>query len=459
MSDNMSNNRKNGPNRLYAIPFFLLLAILTVVSFIIPLRPTVSNMEKRELATFPEFTLEALLSGDYFDGITLWFSDTFPGREGWIQIATDTKSLYGYSEISIQGDLGMTDVIPEETNAVSIQVTEGSLHTEANGAISEEPEMETTSAAEAPTEWGGVNAEEYEVSNSAIVQIGDSAFNTLGFSKIYSDAYVNLINRFSDCVKNSDVRVISCIAPTAIGILVEPEYLSLFNSYSQADMLNYLHSNMNDEIVKVDTVSALLEHNDEYLFFRTDHHWTALGAYYSYCAMCEATGMEAAPLDSFREWNQGDFKGSIYYQVKYPNKLKMDTVYAYVPDDDIEATHSSNGYYFTETELIADRTTWDPNCRYLCFISGGTAITKLVNHDLPDAPNCVVVIDSFGNCFVPFLTQNYHTIYAIDYRKYRAMDLQRFCQQNDIDDVIVAPYMMATQSSLVEPLFQPLYGV
>ena len=51
------------------------------------------------------------------------------------------------------------------------------------------------------------------------------------------------------------------------------------------------------------------------------------------------------------------------------------------------------------------------------------------------------------------------TIYAIDYRKYRMMDLQRFCQQNDIDDVIVAPYMMATQSSLVESLFQPLYGV
>ena len=82
-----------------------------------------------------------------------------------------------------------------------------------------------------------------------------------------------------------------------------------------------------------------------------------------------------------------------------------------------------------------------------------------MNNDLPDAPNCVVIIDSFGNAFAPFLTQNYNTVYAIDYRKYNAMNLQTFCEKFDIDDVIVAPYMMATQSAQVNSLFKPLYGV
>ena len=66
------------------IPFFLVLTILTVVSFIIPLRPTESYSEKRELAKFPEFSLSSLADGSYFGDISLWFSDTFPGREDWI---------------------------------------------------------------------------------------------------------------------------------------------------------------------------------------------------------------------------------------------------------------------------------------------------------------------------------------------------------------------------------------
>ncbi|MBQ3537931.1 MAG: hypothetical protein IJA39_05045, partial [Clostridia bacterium] len=51
--------------------------ILTgAVLFIIPLRPTVSETEKRELAKFPEFSISSLISGDYFSGISTWFSDT-----------------------------------------------------------------------------------------------------------------------------------------------------------------------------------------------------------------------------------------------------------------------------------------------------------------------------------------------------------------------------------------------
>ena len=79
----------------YAIPFFVVLAVLSVVSFIIPLRPTVSYIEKRSLAEFPEFSVEALTSGDYFDDISTWFSDTFPGREGWLDVATRLNNSHG----------------------------------------------------------------------------------------------------------------------------------------------------------------------------------------------------------------------------------------------------------------------------------------------------------------------------------------------------------------------------
>ena len=85
-----------------------MLGLIAIISFLIPIRPTVSYLEKRELAKFPEFSVKALLSGDYFDDITLWYSDTFPGREEWIQVANYTESFHGYSEISIEGTLPTT---------------------------------------------------------------------------------------------------------------------------------------------------------------------------------------------------------------------------------------------------------------------------------------------------------------------------------------------------------------
>ena len=66
--------RRKEPGISHVIPFFVVLAVLTAVSFIIPLRPTVSHIEKRNLAEFPEFSMKDLVSGDYFDDITTWFA-------------------------------------------------------------------------------------------------------------------------------------------------------------------------------------------------------------------------------------------------------------------------------------------------------------------------------------------------------------------------------------------------
>ena len=84
-----------------AAAFFVLLAILTVVAFILPLRPTRSYSEKRALTPFPEFSAAALFSGDYFDGISAWFSDTFPGREAWLRADAVVAQLHGFSDVTI----------------------------------------------------------------------------------------------------------------------------------------------------------------------------------------------------------------------------------------------------------------------------------------------------------------------------------------------------------------------
>ena len=98
--------------RLPGLPFFLTLGILPVIAWILPLRPTVSAKEKRTLEAFPEFSLSAVTNGSYFSDISLWFSDTFPGRDGWIMAAQRLEALYGDSSVTVYGNASAGDKIP-----------------------------------------------------------------------------------------------------------------------------------------------------------------------------------------------------------------------------------------------------------------------------------------------------------------------------------------------------------
>ncbi len=440
MSDKKQKMKQDSGLHL-VIPFLAVLAVLTVVSFLIPLRPTQSQMEKRNLAQFPEFTWEALADGSYFDDITTWFSDTFPGREDWLTLSSLISSLHGYSEIAIAGDLPVTETIPD--------IPDPKEPSQAPDTGETLP-AETEAAEPEETAWGGVDAGDgavIEMGESAVIQIGDAAFNSVGFSQRYSDDYAKTLSSFAAAMAEKGVRVISAPAPTAVGILIEQAYLEKLNCADQNAMIQYMHSQMNAHVVKVDTYAALVAHNDEYIYFRTDHHWTARGAYYAYAAICESLGYEAAPLDSFEEWDQGEFEGSLYWKASSPRKLKLDTLIAYVPQGDIEmeiVNHSGYGY---EAELIQDMTNRETNAKYSAFICSDNPLTEITNNSLPDGPSCVLIKDSFGNCLAPFLTQNYHKVYVIDYRKYGQTTLKWFIETHEVDDVIFAPYVIATQAT------------
>ncbi|MBQ8834962.1 MAG: hypothetical protein IJ001_08595 [Oscillospiraceae bacterium] len=439
MSDK-KQEKKSGNGLGLVIPFLVVLGVLTVVSFILPLRPTQSQMEKRNLAEFPEFSLEALVSGDYFDDISTWFSDTFPGREQWLSLSRSISSLHGYSEISIAGDLPVTMEVPQEpVTPVSTLPPETA------------PEGETAEPT-VPTEtegWGGVDAGEdadIEMGSNAVIQIGDAAFNAVGFSQHYSDEYAETVTAFAEAVKDSGITVVSAPSPTAVGILIEPEFLDKLNCARQDEMIGYMHSQMGDTVVKVDTYAALVPHNDEYIYFRTDHHWTARGAYYSYAAICEALGYDVTPLKDFTEWDQGEFEGSLYWKASNPRRLTLDTLIAYVPQGDITMTIYNNNGYGYEGELIQDMTERETNAKYSAFICSDNPLTEITNASIPEGPSCVLIKDSFGNALAPFLAQTYHKVYVVDYRKFTQTTLRWFLKEHEVDDVIFAPYVIATQS-------------
>lgn len=113
--------------KVKAVLFFGALAALLVFSLILPLRPEKSLQEGRELTKFPEFPSDTLSSekflggvgdcflemGAYFDGIDLWFSDTFPGRDAFMKINKNIRSCYGIHTVEIHGEVQQGDEIPD----------------------------------------------------------------------------------------------------------------------------------------------------------------------------------------------------------------------------------------------------------------------------------------------------------------------------------------------------------
>ena len=456
----------------YVIPFFAVLAVLSVVSFIIPLRPTVSYIEKRNLAQFPEFSVEALVSGDYFDDITTWFSDTFPGRETWIELASDTKSFYGNSDVMIAGDTGDNEDDPslyaptdptEDTTEPAPDATEGATEgpTEVpTEAPTEAPIILEEATEAAPTvpveEWGGVDVGENQIQKAGtVIQIGDSLFQPEYFNTYFCNRYIDVVNNAASKYADQGIRVVSAPPPQAIGVMIEPEYLEKLKSDDQQATIDYLNENLNEDVYFVETVELLRQHNSEYIYFRTDHHWTALGAYYVYEAICEQLDLEPASLEEdFELWDQGTFRGSLYYKAPKTKALKDDNVYAYNPLGNLNTRiYREEGGSGFEWTVLTDMSKSKVTSKYSTFLSGDAPLVRIINNDLPDAGNVLIIKDSFGNAMAPFFTQNYHTVYVVDYRYY-SKSLSNLVNSFDIDDIIFLPNISDLQTRAVGDLLQ-----
>ena len=91
--------------------------------------------------------------------------------------------------------------------------------------------------------------------------------------------------------------------------------------------------------------------------------------------------------------------------------------------------------------------------KYLTFLGSDYRLMELTNESITDGSTCLIVKDSYGNALAPFVTQSYHKVYVMDYRKYGTMGISRFCEKYGVDDVWFVPYMIATQSQDGNNLF------
>ena len=192
----------------------------------------------------------------------------------------------------------------------------------------------------------------------------------------------------------------------------------------------------------------LLAHKEEDIYYRTDHHWTMLGAYYAYDSFCKSKKIMPNKIEDYQDVSFGGFLGSFYNDTGKLKTLKEDTLYAYYPvsNDKLVLEYTNNDGNTLSGNVLEDASGYGKGVKYSAFIDGDNPYTFIRNRSLADGSSCIIVKESFGNAIIPFLADHYQRIYVIDYR-YWDGSLISFAKEKSVDDVIIINNISMTRNS------------
>lgn len=408
----------------------LLCTLILLVFFIIGCaffaRPSISEIEKRELNKFPSFNINDFMSGKYTADISLWYSDTYPTREGMIAASDAIKSLYGIKGNQFSSGNNVGDDIPD-----------GPMNPTGPSGDSETNPPDDDN-----------NHQQGEQIGAFYVR-GDTAFELYHFSQSNSQRYASLINKTADKLSGK-AKVYDLIVPLSYTFAFNADELNSTKASDCEKAINYIYSGLSSNISSVNICPNMRSHKNEYLYYRTDHHWTARGAYYAYESFCSAKGISPTPLSSYEKLEFGGFLGTLYADTK-ANALKNnpDTVEAFVPKGTNTAKVTERNGNVTQYSIVnkqTDKFYANAASKYNCFIAGDNPLTEIHNPNKNDRSSIVVVKESFGNAFVPFLVDSYEYVYVIDYRYFNG-NLCDFVTTHNAGDVLFINNVVATSTS------------
>ena len=210
-----------------------------------------------------------------------------------------------------------------------------------------------------------------------------------------------------------------------------------------------------DQLEIVDFSDALSQHKDEYIYYRTDHHWTTLGAYYAYVAYCEQKGLTPVSLEELEENKVEDFYGTFYSKAKRPSQ-PADTITWYDVDVDefafvanlqqdkqlaqLGEVVQEDGLELLRVDGMMDQRKFEVRDKYAAFMWGNSGYVKIksshnLNHQEGKTSRLLLFKDSYANSMIPYLTYNYDEIIVVDLR-YMAKSTKELMQE-EFDDIFV----------------------
>jgi hypothetical protein len=413
-------------------------------------KPTVSEYERRELERFPEFSVATLFNGEYAKAINMYVADTFPFRDTFVSMGVnfnDVKGIrvggvrfYSGTDWFLDFEEGMEPIpviippittapqvaaTPEQTSALQ-PLSETSAPEETDLIPEPAPEPEPLPAPDPDQEPVG-----QQVNNVFVV--GDMGLELFGGVPSIGESYATVLNNYRVLLPDH-VNIYNILVPTHSQFALPQRYRGMVNC--QQNAINHIYSRLSDGITTVNAYDKLHAHQNEYLYFRTDHHWTALGAYYAYLAFAEAAGIEPVAREDLDYGKIETFLGSFYSWTRDVNMRNN--------PDFVEFFRPRNSRDYSVVHYLADGTVyhgsliagsaWNDFSGYLIFINGDQPHTHITTPN-KNGRRLMVFKESYGNPFVPFAAMHYEEIHVADIR-YFPHNAINFINEKNIDDVI-----------------------
>ncbi len=406
------HNKKFEVKNITSLTFITFIVAGAVMLFALP-KDKISAEENRVLSKSPVPTAYTLTKGGYSRGVNSYLNDHFPFRDSLIDISSRLSGLVKY-----QG--GDVTLIPQ------------------------------SSAVEGSSEFAAV-------ANDVMIYDG-RAMEVFKYDDLSVERYADALNGIQRSIsqKAPETRVFSMVVPTSYEFYAPAAYKNGVHSESGAiDKLNGL---LSDGVIPVDAEKYLrrVVAKGEYVYFRTDHHWTTEGAYAGYKAFCAKAGLKAMASKG-KYTVPGEFLGTLYNSVRRDSlKAQYDSVEVHYPPEVESCYGYADAAMNTEYEFFPLMDPEGYDNKYITFLGGDKPLVKLTgaNHN---GKTLLVVKDSYSNAMSLFFLENYETVYLLDPRLTPA-NLADFCREHEVDDVLLENYALVLSNCGMADILGGLYG-
>ena len=453
-------------NTLFMLLLFAAIVVIGILFFFLP-KKKISEAEQRELTAMPHFSLQTLWNGDFTSGMNLYYSDNFVCREQLVKAKFALEEHRGVrlEDVRIYGsDTADTSNLPAKTEdttpkshdifILSAKYSEPNAATapiDLNNPYYTDPDkhfdiFDRDALNEQFSDYVNIDKSELEGEQRGnLFVIGDTALEIFYGNEKVSKDYADVINAYHKALGDG-VTIYNLIVPNHFEYGLPAKYKGKIGRDEQPFM-NLVRDNLDEGIVFVDIYDTMKEHYNagEYLYFRTDHHWTGLGAYRAYEKFCEYASFTPVPLDSYEKRTSTGFLGTLYNSSLDKNlAANPDTVEYYVTDLPYEQTNTNKDGSTYRGKLISEYSDGRTN-GYLTFMGGDIPLATIQTEN-NNGKKIIIFKESYGNAFAPFLVPHYETVYVADIRSfpYKAID---FIKQNGITDVMFLNNIMSSNTS------------
>lgn len=415
--------------------------VLTVVFLSFP-RSKYSELERRELADFPKFTIDRLLAGSFTRDVSSWFSDTQPFRDRFMWMSMQLKSRMALN----LGD----DQVAFHASAPEASVPAAEPADSLASGNQEEIVDPQSHALE-----DGVA----KMASRGIIIVGSGpesrALMAFGGTAKGGDAYARMVNRYQQTL-GPGVRVYCMIVPTAAEFYTPKKARSMTNP--QQPTISHIYSLLEGGASGVDAYSQLARHAGEPIYLRTDHHWSPLGAYYAAEEFARTAGVPFNGLSCYNTHTVRNFVGTMYGYSKDPaiKDAPEDFVY-YTPQDEsytvtfVTLTLDKDFNVVGESKPYAAkyfRHYKDGSSAAYSTFMGGDYNQTVVRTPVTNNRRLLVIKDSYGNAVPGYLFSSFEEIHVIDHRYFRH-SVKNYVRDNAITDVLLVNNIFNAYSSNV----------